>query len=314
MNFKKLIKLNPVYWSVLIFIVAQIMTFGVATHENTFLDKNNIYLPSQPSEVVSVWPQPTTGPSGEITQTPVYSSLGPILIYFLAVVIILGVVLFIIPRSALNWVLRALFGFLFSWALFIILILWLPFAAAISLAVIWGLSWFFFPRVWLHNIAMILAMVAVGALFGRMLSPWTAMILLLALSIYDFVAVRFGYMIWMVKKMSDSNSLPAFFIPKSMTEWNQKMQKSTVSKMVEEKPADRQFSILGGGDIAFPLLLVSSVYFSLGFSNAVIVAVFSLAGLLGAYWIQARFLKGNAMPALPPIAVLSLIGLLIVYF
>jgi presenilin-like A22 family membrane protease len=308
---KKLAKLNPVYWSIFIFVAAQILTFGVISHENTFLDKNNIYVPPQPTQAVSLWPQPTTSASGAETQTPVYSSLGPILIYFFAVVIILGIVLFLIPISALKLVLRALFAFLFAWAAFIVLIFWLPSWATIAIAAVVGVGWFFFPKVWLHNLMLILAMVGLGAIFGRLISPWTAMILLMALAVYDFLAVRFGYMIWMAKKLSDSNALPAFFIPKSVVEWKNNLKEAAVTRLVEEKTAERKYSILGGGDIGFPLLLSSSIYFAHGFNHAIYIAGFSLLGLIGAYWIQARFLKGKAMPALPPIAILSLIGFLI---
>jgi presenilin-like A22 family membrane protease len=311
-NLKRLARLNPVYWSIILFIIAQVITFSVITRENVFLEKNQIYLPPQPSEVVSFWPETTTTPSGTETQTPAYSSLGPILIYFLVVVAALGITLFFIPLSALRLVLRAMFAFLFGWAVFIILVFWLPFIPTVIISAAVGIAWFFLPRVWLHNLSMILAMVSVGAVFGRMISPWTAMILLLVLSIYDFLAVRFGYMIWMAKKLSDSNTLPAFFIPKSITEWKNNLKESAVTKMVEQDSAERKYSILGGGDIGFPLLLVSSVYFAQGFNKAVLVSGFALLGLIMAYVIQARFLKGKAMPALPPIAVLSLIGLAIV--
>ncbi len=262
------------YWSILIFIVAQVLTFCVISRENVFLDNNQIHVPSQPSQAVSLWPEPTTSASGVETQTPAYSSLGPILIYFFAVVVVLGIVLFIIPISALKLVLRVLFAFLFCWAVFIISILWLPLWATVVISVAIGSIWFLAPRVWLQNVVMILAMVGVGSVFGRMISPWTAMILLLALSVYDFLAVRFGYMIWMAKKLSDSNTLPAFFIPKSVSEWKNKMKDSAVTRLVEEKSSDRKYSILGGGDIGFPLLLVSSVYFAQGFNPAIIVAGF----------------------------------------
>lgn len=279
--------------------------------ENSFLEANQIYIPPQP-QALSLWPQPTVGPTGEVTQTPVYSSLGPILIYFFVVVIILGIVLFLIPVKWLRYLLRALFAFLFCWAVFIILILWLPLPVTLVIAFAVGAVWFITPRVWLQNLVMVLAMVGVAAVFGRMISSWTAMVLLLALAVYDFLAVRFGYMVWMAKKLSDSNTLPAFFIPRSASEWKDKMKESSVGKLVEEKPSDRKYSILGGGDIAFPLLLMSAVYFAQGFGSAIIIAGFSLVGLIAAYWIQAVFLKGKPMPALPPIAVLSLIGLLIV--
>ena len=312
MNWKNSIRLNPVFWSILIFVIAQALTFGVISRENSFLETNQIYLPPPPPDIVSVWPETTTSPSGETTQTPLYSSLGPVLIYFFAVIVILGVVLFVIPLSALKIVLRAMFAFLFGWAVFIVLVLWIPWPITACVALAVGITWFLIPKIWLHNIAMVLAMVSVGAVFGRMLSPWTAMLILIALAIYDFLAVRFGYMIWMAKKMSDTNALPAFFIPKSISDWSDSLKESAVTKIVEEKPSDRQYSILGGGDIGFPLLLVSSVYFAAGFSYAVVISAFALLGLIGAYWIQAKFLKGKAIPALPPIAGLSLIGLVII--
>jgi presenilin-like A22 family membrane protease len=312
MSWIKSLRLTPVFWSIFIFVIAQVLTFTVIVRENSFLETNQIYLPPPPSDVVSVWPETTISSSGEVTQTPLYSSFGPVLIYFFAVVIILGLVLFLIPLPALKIILRTMFAFLFGWAVFIILVLWIPWPISIGLAVILGVTWFIMPKIWLHNVAMVLAMVSVGAVFGRLLSPWTAMIILLALSIYDFLAVRFGYMVWMATKMSDTNALPAFFFPKSIIGWGHSLKESAVTRLVDKKPSDREYSILGGGDIGFPLLLVSSVYFSRGFGYALIIAAFSLLGLMTAYWIQAKFLKGRAMPALPPIAVLSLIGMAII--
>jgi presenilin-like A22 family membrane protease len=159
---------------------------------------------------------------------------------------------------------------------------------------------------------MLLAMASLGAVFGRMISPWTAMILLLIIAVYDFFAVRFGYMLWLAKKMSETSTLPAFFLPRFISEWKSNLQEKNIADLTEVKPSERNFSILGGGDIGFPILLVSSVYFAYGFIDAILVAAFALIGIIGAYWIQAVFLKGNPMPALPPIAALSLVGLLIV--
>jgi hypothetical protein len=42
------------------------------------------------------------------------------------------------------------------------------------------------------------------------------------------------------------------------------------------------------------------------------VAVFGLVGLVSVYAIQAIFFKGKPMPALPPIAVFTLLGLIII--
>ena len=102
---------------------------------------------------------------------------------------------------------------------------------------------------------MLLAMVALGEVFGRFISPWTAMVLLLALAIYDFLAVRFGYMLWMVKKMSESTTLPAFIIPYKFSDWKGSLKKSDVNDLIEQKAEERKYSILGGGDIGFPVFI-----------------------------------------------------------
>ena len=314
MTTKKRARLSPVYWSILIFIVAQALTFLVISRENEFLQVNNIYIPPVPPEAVVILPQPVQpAPPGE-TQAPAVGSLGPILLYFAAVITILGIILFVVPVSALRFLLRILFAFLFTWGMFITLIFWVPATAAIIIAVAVAVTWVVFPRVWLHDSVMILSMVSLAAVFGRLITPWTAMILILALAVYDFLAVRFGYMLWMTQKLSESSTLPAFVIPRNAGEWGDSLRKPAFTRLVEEKPGEREYSILGGGDIGFPLLLVSSTYFGYGFGSALLVSVFSLFGLIGAYWIQAAFLKGKPVPALPPIAVLALIALLIVRY
>jgi presenilin-like A22 family membrane protease len=305
-------RFKPVYWSILIFIIAQVLTFTVVGRTEPFLEESNIYIPPQPTQPVIIWPTPTTAPSGEVTTPPAASSLGPILLYFAAMIVVLGIVLAVIPLSALKFVFRALFALMFAWGIFILLIFWLPLWATLLIAAAVSLLWLFMPRIWLHNLVMVIAMVSVAAVFGRLISPWTAMILILALAVYDFFAVRFGYMLWLVKKMSQSSTLPAFILPRHASEWRGSVKQSDFSKMVEEKQEDRDYSILGGGDIAFPLLLTASVYFASGFNPALIVTLASMAGLIAAYWIQAVFLKGKPMPALPPIAALALIAFLIV--
>jgi len=302
---------KPVYWSILIFILAQILTFAVVWRQDPFLEENNIYIPPQPTEVI-VWPTPTTLPGGEVTTPPPTSSLGPILIYFAVLIAVVGVVLALIPLSALKIVFRLLFAWLFAWGVFILFVFWLPLWATLATAAGVGLLWLLRPKIWLHNLVMTIAMVGVAAVFGRLISPWTAMILLLALAVYDYFAVRFGYMLWMVNRMSQVTTLPAFVLPRNVADLKGSLRESDVNNIVAQRAEDREFSILGGGDIAFPLLLTASVYFASGPLTALVIALASLAGLIAAYWIQATFLKGKAIPALPPIAALALIAFLIV--
>jgi len=310
MSTKRPVKLNTVYWGLLLFVVAQMLILLVAPRIDPFLEENNIDIPTQPSAPISWWPGEVTLPDGEVIDVPAHSAFGPILIYILAAAVVLGLTLSKIPLKALKVLLRLLFALLFSWGAFIATVFYVPLPVAVAIAVVFGTFWFVIPLVWLHNLVLILAVSSLGAVFGRFITPWTAMAIILALAIYDFLAVRFRFMLWMADRLSQINALPALIIPKNYSEWNFNLKKR--EKIVEVNPATREYSILGGGDIAFPCLLTASVYFARGLVPAVIIAVCGLLGLVSVYAIQARFLKGKPMPALPPIAAFTLVGLLII--
>ena len=312
MKIRRLTKQHPVFGAVLLFVVAQILTLSVASRESSFLEANNIYMPTQPPQVISLWPGPVTSPSGQVTQTPAYSSLGPIVIYFLAITVGVGLILALIPLSALRLALRLLFAFLFAWGAFVAFVFWAPMAWALVVAATVAFVWFLTPRVWFHDLAMILALASLGAVFGHFITPWTAMAVMGALAIYDILAVRFGFMLWLTGRLSRVGVLPALVIPKSPSQWRANLRQGAIANVVDQKPAERDYSLLGGGDIAFPCLLTASVYFAHGLTTASTIAAFTLLGLTLAYLIQAVFLKGKAVPALPPIAALALAALLII--
>jgi presenilin-like A22 family membrane protease len=310
MSTKRLVKLNTVYWGLLLFVVAQMLILLVAPRIDPFLEENDIDIPTQPSAPISWWPGEVTLPDGEVIEVPAHSALGPILIYILAAAAVLGITLSKIPLKALKVLLRLLFALLFSWGAFIATVFYVPLPVAVAIAFVFGIFWFLIPLVWLHNLVLILSVSSLGAVFGRFITPWTAMAIILALALYDFLAVRFRFMLWMADRLSQINALPALIIPKNYSEWNLNLKER--EKVVELNPAAREYSILGGGDIAFPCLLTASVYFAQGLKPAAIIAVFGLLGLVSVYAIQARFLKGKPMPALPPIAAFTLLGLLII--
>jgi presenilin-like A22 family membrane protease len=310
MRAKRPLRLNTVYLGLVLFVIAQMLILLVAPRIDPFLEDNNIEIPTQPSAPISWWPGEVTLPDGEVIDVPVHSALGPIVIYILAAAAVLGVTLYKIPLKALKVLLRILFALLFSWGAFIATVFYVPLPAAVSIAVAFGTFWFLIPLVWLHNLVLILAASSIGAVFGRFITPWTAMAIILVLAVYDFLAVRFRFMLWMADRLSQINALPALIIPKKHSEWNFNLKKR--EKIIEVNPVEREYSILGGGDIAFPCLLTASVYFAQGLRPAAIIAVLGLLGLVSVYAIQAIFLKGKPMPALPPIAAFTLVGLLII--
>ena len=190
-------------------------------------------------------------------------------------------------------------------------VFYLPLPLAVAIAVVLGTLWFVMPLVWLHNLVLILAVSSLGAVFGRFITPWTAMAIILALAVYDLLAVRFKFMLWMADKLSQINALPALIIPRNHADWNLNL-KDREEKVIQANPSHREYSILGGGDIAFPCLLTASVCFARGLAPGAIIAVFGVLGLVSVYVIQAKFLKGKPMAALPPIAAFTLVGLLII--
>lgn len=278
---------SPVLIGSLIMIISQAITLLVVHQEKQFVEENQIPSPQTTLEIP--------------------------LAYFFGAVVVLALVLFLIPLSKLKILLKALFTFLFSWGIFIVLALYIPFYAAVAVAVAAGVVWFLSPRVWLHNLLLMLSVASVGLIFGFIFSPWTAMGFLLVVAVYDVLSVRFGHMMWMAKKLTDSDVLPAFIIPVGKSNWNLNLRGQGFKKLFEDK-AEKEFSMLGGGDIGFPLVMTVSTYFNHGLNSAVIMAGFSLLGLIGAYWIQAVFLKGKPMPALPPISFATLIGFLLISY
>ncbi|HUT68816.1 MAG TPA: presenilin family intramembrane aspartyl protease, partial [Dehalococcoidales bacterium] len=111
--------------------------------------------------------------------------------------------------------------------------------------------------------------------------------------------------------MSDSDTLPAFIFPKQIRDWKMGLRSVRVGDLRNKESAEREYSILGGGDIGFPLMLAVSVFFKAGLGGAAIVGVFALVGLMGAFLIQLLWLKDKPVPALPPIAFAALVGFLI---
>lgn len=282
---KRIARLQPLYWGSLILVLSQAITFPVAYQTKHFVETGQVSLP----EVSLVLP----------------------LIYFFGAVIVMGVVLLLLPISKLRLVFRTIFVLLFAWGMFVVLGFSLPVVAASLIAVGVAVLWFFRPRVWLHDLLLIITLAGMGSVFGFMLAPWIALSLMVVISIYDILAVRFGYMMWMAKKLSQLETLPAFIIPKDMAGWNRDLREM---KLTEDESTEREFSVLGGGDIGFPLLLIVAVFSAYGLTNALSMAGFSLLGLIAVYWIQAVFLKGKPMAALPPITFVCLVGFLLVYF
>ena len=281
-------KVSPILWGIIFMLASLALALYVAVQEKAVFASSQISSPDY--------------------------SLPKVTIYFFSVVLVMVVVLLIIPAKWLKYVFKALFAILFAGGVFIVVGLNLPEWASFTLAAIAGLVWLLWNRIWLHDLLLLIALAGAGAGVGFVLSPWTFMIFMLIIAVYDFLAVRFGLMVWMADRMSRSTSLPAFILPKQTKDWSLKTATVQLGDLKEKPTEQRDYAILGGGDIGFPLMLAVSVFFKFDLAGGIIVGAFGLLGLIGAFLIQIYWLKGKPMPALPPIAVASLIGFLIVNY
>ncbi len=236
------------------------------------------------------------------TVLPVITAGQP-LIYFFGAVAAMGLALAFLPIAVLKFILKGLFLALYAWGVFVILVLSIPPILAGAIAVAGALAWLKWPRLWLHNLLLGLSLVGYGSVFGLLLSPGVALGIMAVISVYDLVSVRSGHMMWMVKKLSGVSVIPAFVFPKSGADWSMSMDDV---KLDEED--ERIVSLLGGGDVAFSLVLLVSVLAASGLGAATLMAAILLVGLISVFWFQRVFFKGGPTPAMPPITAVAALG------
>lgn len=170
------------------------------------------------------------------------------------------------------------------------------------------------PTVLLHNAVVIGGLAGVGGLMGLTLFPRDAVILLIILSVYDVIAVyKTKHMVKMAKEMIKKRVILGIIIPEKILGFKASMNDVEQDKIPVRRilrPGKRvKFMILGGGDLALPLLLIASVA-GQNILQAVIILIFALLGLLAMHWTFIK-LKSKPMAALPPLAIFSILGYLI---
>lgn len=163
--------------------------------------------------------------------------------------------------------------------------------------------WFKKPLIFIHDLIVILGIAGAGAILGLSLEPKVIILLLIVFSLYDLLAVYVTkHMVKIAKEMIREKVIVGFIFPSNISDF-----KEDVGKV---EPGRGRFIVLGGGDVVFPLLLCASLV-PLGIKYSLTIAIFALIGLFFSYlfFIFQKFPR--PIPALPPIALFSIIGYLI---
>ena len=196
-----------------------------------------------------------------------------------------------------------------------------------GLGLLFALVKFFFKG--LKNTAAILSSAGVGALFWFSMGFWPAMLFIVALSLYDYVAVfKTRHMLALAQHLGAREL--SFTITAEKKEEEKKFVppvKSSVSRIQSSLP---QYSApspspspatkpspssgvdrldLGSGDLAIPAMLAVSTYGMAGLGGSLAVTAGSTVSL----YVLLKFVleKRVALPALPPICMGALCALLI---
>jgi len=287
-------------------------------------------------EVVEGKPTPvhqetSLGPRPEMT------GLGAFAYILIGVTIGTLLVLLIIRANKMNlwkiWFFLAVF-IAMSLALGVIMPSWTAFIAAFILAILKV----FKPNVIIHNITELLMYAGIAVFLVPVLNVFWAVILLLAISVYDAYAVwKSKHMVKMARFQAKSKVFAGLFIPYSnpgkakrkMPRIHFKASPVLLSSKREARKSQRRTSkplkkagktkhaknaILGGGDIAFPLifsgtvmeyLITRDISVSAALGQSLVIAVTASIALLGLF-ILAK--KDRFYPAMPFITLGCLVG------
>lgn len=268
------------FWEVLLFSITLFLGIFSANRINKYLITQGVKLPP-----INVW---------------------QFLIYFAIVTAAVVAVPFLIKAPKGKGVLfKAVFLLAIFFGGILTLSIWigdLPSIVVMGILVFW---WFKRPSVFIHNLCVILGISGIGGTLGLRLTPEIMVVLLLAFSVYDFLAVyKTKHMVKMAKQMVKHQAILGLIIPPGVSRFKGKLKKV--------KPGGK-YLILGGGDIAFPLVLCAS-FIPQGIYKALALALFALGGLVFSFFVFSIQKKRKPIPALPPITAFCVLGYLIVQF
>ena len=235
-------------------------------------------------------------------EIPQISFLQFIAQFFIATIFILLIVRIIKFRKQKELIFRSLFVLAVFSGGFLLLSIWFSNIIPLVLMIALIVSWWKKPSILVQNACVILAIAGIGSVLGLTLKPETITVFLIIFSIYDVVAVyKTKHMVEMAKEMIKSRAILGLVIPPNIFGFSESLKNIKIGG---------KFLVLGGGDIVFPLLLCSSLI-PFGLLKSLIVGFFSLIGLSVSFYLFLSQKKRRPIPALPPIALFSIIGFLI---
>ena len=182
---------------------------------------------------------------------------------------------------------------------------------AIILAAVGGYFKIFNPKVWIHNLTELFIYGGLAAIFVPIMNLFSAIMLLLLISVYDMYAVwKSKHMVKLAEFTTESKVFAGLSIPYNKV--SGKIQKKQ-SKKLKSKKSKVKNAILGGGDIGFPLLFAGVVMKSLMQENHIVIGflkalIIPLTTTIALYLLFIKGDKNKFYPAMPFLTAGCLVG------
>ena len=207
-------------------------------------------------------------------------------LFFIGMIIVISAVFFAMKKFKFELLMKAWFFLAFISCVAITLSAFIAPWIALAIALAIGMIRFKKRNLYVHNLGEILIYGGAVAIFAPVLNLWTAIVLLIAISIYDYISIFVTkHMIGLAKMQEELGIFSGLIV---------------VNK--------NEFAVLGGGDIAFTLLFATVVLKQFG----VAPAIFSIYGAAIFIMILAAISKKKKYyPAMPFVTMGSLLGFLI---
>jgi len=287
---------------VMLFITAQIV--GLFLLSQTISEIKT----TETGEIVVNYSEPLTG-RPDLEENESFS-------YIVVMILIGTALLLLLIKFKLFKVWKAWF-FLAIWgSLSIALSVLMKDEIAIILSLVLTYFKIYKPNAIIHNLTEIFVYAGLAILLSPLFTVFWAIMLLVAISIYDAIAVwKSKHMITLAKAQSANKMFAGLLIPyKKEKKENKTKIELKLPRHIEVKEEQVSSAILGGGDIAFPLMFAGSVMTyliesglsqSMAFFKSLIIPLFS--GLV-LYLLFVKSQKGKFYPAMPFISLGCFIG------
>lgn len=213
----------------------------------------------------------------------------------LAILIGTGILLLLIRWQKVSlW--KWWFFFSVLLALTVAFAAFLPAAIAFPLGILLAAYKVFRPNLYIHNLTEMFIYGGIAAIFTPVLGIFSASLLLLLISLYDAYAVwKSKHMIALAKFQAAQKVFAGLFIP-----YGKSAVASAPSPRKEIRMQGRhthqKTAILGGGDIAFPLLFAGAVMKTTPFWPTLLIPL-TVTGALLLLFLKSE--KGKFYPAMP---------------